>query len=170
MAHPLEPAQIVSLLTSAPLKKTICLFAGSKINITNTSKYIQYLFLEILKFSILLVSMSDTTIETTINRSPFLKSLYTHLISELKQIGTITVEPKKTSVHVVAKSAFVGIHSRKDYLIINIVSDKPIKSSRIFKVEQVSKSRFHNHIKIAEKQDIDNEVKTWFINAYNLLS
>jgi hypothetical protein len=34
MAHPLEPTQIVSLLTSAPLKKTICQFAGSKINIS----------------------------------------------------------------------------------------------------------------------------------------
>ena len=114
--------------------------------------------------------MTDAVVETSINKSPILKNIYTNLITELKQIGPLIIEPKKTSIHIKAKSAFVGIHPRKDYLIVNIVSDKPIVNNRIFKVEQVSKTRFHNHIKIPLEQDIDRELIGWFKQAYSLMS
>jgi len=69
-----------------------------------------------------------------------------------------TPEEKKTSVHVKAKSASAGIHARKDYLTLQIVTDTPLESPRVFKVNRVSANRFHNHIHITSDKDIDREL------------
>ncbi len=96
-------------------------------------------------------------------------SLYQKLLLELKKIGKFKIEEKKTSIHLVNRAAFAGIHQRKNYFILNIVSTAPIKSPRITKQEQVSKSRFHNELKIEKVDDINAEVLTWLKNAYELM-
>lgn len=96
-------------------------------------------------------------------------NLYQKLLSELKKFGEIKIEEKKTSIHLVNRAAFAGIHPRKSYFILNIVSSAPIKSSRITKQEQISKSRFHNELKIEKIGDINIEVITWLSGAYELM-
>ena len=81
-----------------------------------------------------------------------------------------TPEEKKTSVHVKAKSASAGIHARKDHLTLQIVTDTPLGSPCVFKVNRVSANRFHNHIHITSDKDIDRELGQWLARAYALLS
>ena len=109
-------------------------------------------------------------VETAISKNPPLQKIYDSLVTELKKLGSVQIEPKKTSVHVMAKSALAGIHPRKEYLVIQIVSDKPIANKRIFKVEQVSKNRFHNHLRISGREDINGELKGWLKRAYKIMS
>ena len=85
-------------------------------------------------------------------------------------VGRVTVEEEKTSVHFRAKSAFTGIHPRKDHLILQIVTDSPIDSKRVVKLEKISANRVHNHIQIAGEADIDRELRRWLAESYTLLS
>ena len=103
------------------------------------------------------------------NLTPGVNALYKKLLESMKSFGNVGVEEKKTSIHLTNRAAFVGVHPRKEYFILNIVSDHPITSSRINKTEQVSKSRFHNELKIEKKEDIDPELVAWLKTAYELM-
>ncbi len=96
-------------------------------------------------------------------------SLSKDQLGELKKFGKVTAEEKKTSIHLKNAKGFAGIHPRKDYFILNIVSSSPIKSPRITKTEQVSKSRYHNELKIEKPFDINEELMAWLKTAYDLM-
>lgn len=101
--------------------------------------------------------------------TPEVKVLYKKLLDSLQSFGKIGIEEKKASIHLTNRAAFAGIHLRKSYFIFNIVSDKPITSQVIKKTEQVSKSRFHNKLKIERKSDINSELIGWLKTAYELM-
>ncbi len=96
------------------------------------------------------------------------KDLYGRLLAELNKFGKITVEEKKTSFHIKSGAAFAGVHPRKQYFILNIVSTAPIKSARIVEQQQVSAHRFHNRVKIEKVEDINKELLGWLKEAYLL--
>ena len=92
------------------------------------------------------------------------------MLSELQKLGSkVTVEEKKTSFHLLNRTAFAGVHPRKNYFILNIVSAAPINSPLVVKRDQVSKSRFHNEVKIEKATDIDAELLEWLKEAYALI-
>ncbi|MFA9288621.1 MAG: DUF5655 domain-containing protein [Weeksellaceae bacterium] len=97
------------------------------------------------------------------------KALYQQLLNDIDIFGNIIIEEKKTSIHLKNRAAFAGVHPRKSYLILNIVSSEPIVSPRIMKTEQVSKSRFHNELKIEKAEDIDDELIKWLHKAFDLM-
>lgn len=104
------------------------------------------------------------------NREPVVRTLYNQLMDKLSNFENIVVEPKKTSIHLKHKTAFAGIHPKKSHFVLNIVSESAIDSSRIKKVEQVSKNRFHNELDIKQLSDIDPELIEWLQTAYDLMS
>ena len=100
--------------------------------------------------------------------SPVCHELYKKLLRALKPLGPFEEQMKKTSIHLARKSAFAGIHPRKEYLILTVKADGPLKSPRVFKSEQVSKSRWHHEVKLAMPKDIDAELLGWLRAAYAL--
>ena len=96
------------------------------------------------------------------------RSIYHRLLEVLRTLGPFQEEPKKTSIHLVRTVGFAGIHPRKSYLILNLRTDYPIDSPRILKSEQVSKNRFHNEVKLASPDEIDEELLRWLKDAYSL--
>lgn len=70
---------------------------------------------------------------------PIVKDLYDSLKEKIVSFGPIKVEAKKTSLHILNRATFLGIHSRRHSLEINIVSDEPLRDGRVFKTEQVLK-------------------------------
>ena len=86
----------------------------------------------------------------------------------MRPLGLFDVEVKKTSVHLVRSSAFVGIHPRREFLIVTIRSAKQIDSERVLKGEQVSKNRWHSEVKIFDRADIDEQLMAWLRVAYDL--
>ncbi len=101
---------------------------------------------------------------------PETEDLYKILLGELKKFGEVITEKKKTSIHLKSGKGFAGVHPRKNYFILNIVSSTSIKSPRITKTEQVSKNRFHNELKIEKPVDINVELLGWLKTAYDLMS
>jgi len=110
------------------------------------------------------------TIVDSINQNPVLIDAYGYLVTEMKRFGAVELEAKKTSIHIKSKKTFAGIHARKDHLVLQIVTAEPIRDSRVFKVEQVSKSRFHNHVKIASRSEVDAKLMGWLMIAYKLMA
>jgi hypothetical protein len=100
---------------------------------------------------------------------PTAESLYRTLRKRVQEIAPSTEELKKTSLHVVAGSgAFLGVHPGPEAISLNIVLDHAIVSPRLSKAEQVSKSRYHNEVKITGKAEIDDELLAWIGGAYGL--
>jgi hypothetical protein len=101
-------------------------------------------------------------------KAPSVKTTYDQLLKILRKFGLIIEEPKKTSIHLVNKTALAGIATRKDYLILTIKSDGKLTSPRIHKTEQVSTGRFHNEVKVSTPEEVDEELTGWLKDAYEL--
>lgn len=93
---------------------------------------------------------------------------YAAILAAVRPLGPVIVEAKKTSIHLVAGSAFAGVHPQKSKLRLNIRTDRRLESPRIRKVEQVSARRFHNEIDLATPGEVDDEVRGWLEEAYAL--
>ena len=102
------------------------------------------------------------------DKEPVVKSIYDRILKEARKFGKVVEEPKKTSIHLVNKSAFAGVATRKSALILNIKSATPIKDARIKKSEQLSASRFHQEVKLVSPEEVDSTLIAWLKDAYAL--
>lgn len=94
--------------------------------------------------------------------------IYDELLTRLGAFAQFEVENKKTSLHIVHGRAFLGVHPRKDGLLLNIVTAEPLTSPRIKKSERVSANRCHNEVIVTSVQDLDKELMAWIELAYAL--
>ena len=102
------------------------------------------------------------------NKDPVVRSIYDRIVQESRTFGAVIEEPKKTSIHLVHKSAFAGVATRKTALILNIKSAAPIKHARIAKSEQLSASRFHQEVKLTSPAEVDSVLVGWLNEAYQI--
>lgn len=100
------------------------------------------------------------------NKDPVVKAIYERILNEARKFGAVTEEPKKTSIHLVNKSAFAGVTTRRNALILNIKSAEPIKHARIAKSEQISARRFHQEVKLTSPDEVDAVLVGWLKDAY----
>ena len=101
-------------------------------------------------------------------KAPVVREIYDRLLEAVKSFGPVTEEPKKTSIHIVNRTALIGVATRKEYLILTVKSDRPLTSPRIHKSEQVSARRFHHEIRLSSPADVDSELIGWLKSAYEL--
>ncbi len=71
------------------------------------------------------MAKSPTVSDHFAGKDPIVKSIYARILTEARKFGPVVEEPKETSIHLVNKSAFAGITTRKDALILNIKSAAP---------------------------------------------
>ena len=113
--------------------------------------------------------MQGFTVNTHfVGRDPVVRDIYDQLKKSIKRFGTIVEEPKKTSIHIVNRTALAGVATRKGHLVLTIKSDRKLASPRIHKSEQTSASRFHHEVKLASPADVDEELIGWLKAAYLL--
>ena len=103
-------------------------------------------------------------------KDPAVFAIYQCLLAETAKFGPVIEQPKKTSIHLVSKSAFAGVVTRKSSLLLNIKSAAPIQDARIVHFEQVSSNRFHQEVKLTSLEDIDSRLLGWLKNAYEMSS
>jgi hypothetical protein len=101
---------------------------------------------------------------------PAVELTYRRILETARALGPVTEEPKQTSIHLVARTAFAGVATRRSGLILTLKSAKDIRSPRIEKREQVSAHRWHMEIRLAKPSDVDRQLTTWLSAAYKLAS
>jgi len=101
-------------------------------------------------------------------KEPATRKIYDRLVKTSSKFGEVIEDPKKTSIHLVNKTAFAGVATRKSAIILTIKSDRKIASPRIHKSEQTSASRFHHEVKLTSPADVDAELTGWLKAAYEM--
>ncbi|HVQ42114.1 MAG TPA: DUF5655 domain-containing protein [Vicinamibacterales bacterium] len=93
---------------------------------------------------------------------------YQRLLEAARALGPVVEEPKKTSIHLVARTAFAGVATRRSSLILTLKSSEDIRSPRIERREQASAHRWHVEIRLEKPADVDRQLTTWLRAAYEL--
>jgi Domain of unknown function (DUF5655) len=100
--------------------------------------------------------------------SPEVLAIYSRLLDTAKAFGPVREEPKKTSIHLARKTAFAGVATRKNALILTLKSATDLRSPRIAKREQASAHRWHLEVRLDDPAQVDGEIETWLKAAFEL--
>ena len=102
------------------------------------------------------------------DKDKVVREIYDRLLSKVEQCGPVIEDPKKTSIHLVNRTAFAGVATRKAAINLTIKGDRKLSSSRISRTEQVSAKRFHYEVRLTSPEEIDAELVGWLKAAYAL--
>lgn len=101
-------------------------------------------------------------------RGPAVRATYDRLLAAVRSFGPVGEDPKATSIHLVHGTAFAGIATRKDSLILTIRSATDIHSPRVLRRRQVSTRRWHIEVRLADPAQVDAELSAWLHSAFDL--
>ena len=96
------------------------------------------------------------------------RATYDAVMRAVTKFGPVEVEAKKNSIHLIAGTAFAIVHPRKSALSLSIRTDKPLVSTRVAKVNAISRGVVHNEILLAAPGAVDRELTAWLKAAYTL--
>lgn len=102
------------------------------------------------------------------NREPVVKETYKAIVRVARTLGPVKEDPKKTSIHLVRKTAFAGIATRKTGLTLTVKSEEDVSHPRIARREQASANRWHLEIKLDAPEQVDKQIAAWLKKAYEL--
>jgi hypothetical protein len=103
-----------------------------------------------------------------VGKDPVVRQIYDALLKHSRRFGPVIEDPKKTSIHLVHKSAFAGVATRKSAIVLTLKSDHDLDSPRIHKSEQASARRFHHEVKLTSPAEVDGELVRWLKEGYTL--
>lgn len=101
-------------------------------------------------------------------REPAVQATYRALLAAARRLGPVTEEAKKTSIHLVRKTAFAGVATRKAALVVTLKADADIANARIVAHQQTSAHRWHLDVKLLGPKDVDAQFVGWLRHAYAL--
>ena len=99
-------------------------------------------------------------------RAPEVLASYRAILKAARAFGPVSEEAKKTSIHLVRRTVFAGVATRKDALVLTLKSDSDIEHPRISKHEQASAHRWHLETRIERPGQVDAELVRWLKAAY----
>jgi uncharacterized protein DUF5655 len=100
--------------------------------------------------------------------TPNVRATYVELLKAARKLGPVREDPKKTSIHLVRETAFAGVATRKDGLILTLKASSRMTSPRVHRAEQASANRWHLELRLASPGDVDAELRGWIAQAYDL--
>jgi hypothetical protein len=100
--------------------------------------------------------------------SPGVRATYDVILKASRALGTVVVEPKKTSIHLVRATAFAGVAARKDALILTLKAASAIRGPRVHRAEQTSAKRWHIEFRLTSPSEVDRDIREWLAEAYEL--
>lgn len=99
---------------------------------------------------------------------PEVLSTYWRILETARAVGPVSEEAKKTSIHLVRRTAFAGIATRRSALVLTLKSATDVRSPRVQKREQASAHRWHIEIRLQKAAEVDRQLTTWLKTAYEL--
>jgi len=103
------------------------------------------------------------------DKPPLVWRMYQMLLDKLEsEVGAIEVQEKRTSLHLTNGTAFAGVHPKKNWLDLTIRLDKQLTGARVRSSEHVSRSRWHNEVRLVSEKDVNRQLISWLAAAYAL--
>jgi predicted DNA-binding protein (MmcQ/YjbR family) len=96
------------------------------------------------------------------------RGLYRKLAVAVRRIGPFDVKPTKTSMNLVRGAVFLAVEPQLKGLRLTVKSEKPIDSPRILSAGHMTRTRWHNDLKLMVGQDVDSELFGWIEGSYDL--
>jgi len=96
------------------------------------------------------------------------RDTYDALLRVARGFGKVGEEAKKTSIHLVARSAFAGVVTRREKIVLTIKSPVDVKGSRVAKCERLSANRWHFDVHLSAPSQVDDVVEGWLRRAYEI--
>ena len=96
------------------------------------------------------------------------RATYDAVLRVARRCGKFVEDPKKTSIHLVARTAFAGVQTRKTKIVLTIKSSVEVKDARADRCEQLSANRWHFQVHLNTPADVDSTVERWLASAYEI--
>jgi hypothetical protein len=101
-------------------------------------------------------------------REPVVAAIYAAILKAARKLGPVREDPKQTSIHLMRDTAFAGVGTRKNALILTLKSTTDITSPRIVKRERPSAKRWYLNVRLESPRDVDAELRGWMVASYEL--
>jgi hypothetical protein len=101
-------------------------------------------------------------------KDPKVRALYDLLLATVRAFGEVVEDPKKTSIHLNRRTAFAGVATRREAIVLTVKASRDIASPRVVKRERASAHRWHLEVKLTAPADVDRELTSWLAEAYEL--
>jgi hypothetical protein len=101
-------------------------------------------------------------------RSARVLEIYRRIVDASSALGPVAEDPKKTSIHLNRRVAFVGVQTRKDALILTLKADRDVKHRRVHKAEQTSANRWHFEVRLRAPEEVDDQIRQWIRSSSEL--
>lgn len=102
------------------------------------------------------------------DRAPSVCATYLAILEAAKKLGPVREDPKKTSIHLVRRTAFAGVATRRTALVLTLKSKSDLTSPRITRRERASTNRWHLEVRVDSPEQVDSELVGWLEKAYEL--
>ena len=99
---------------------------------------------------------------------PEILATYHRILETAKTLGPVTEEAKKTSIHLIRRTAFAGVATRRSSLVLTLKSATDVHSPRVEKRERTSANRWHIQIRLKDPAQVDRQLTSWLRSAYEL--
>jgi hypothetical protein len=103
-----------------------------------------------------------------LDREPVVKVIYDRILAAARKLGPVLEDPKKTSIHLVCKTAFAGVATRKNALILTLKSETDVPSPRVAKRERASAKRWYFYVRLTQASEVDRELVSWLRRSYEI--
>jgi hypothetical protein len=101
-------------------------------------------------------------------KDPAVLATYRRLVDVARSLGPVNEDPKKTSIHLVRRTAFAGVATRRSALVLTLKSAVDVRGPRIARRERTSANRWHVDVRLERPEDVDRQLTTWLKAAYEL--
>lgn len=101
-------------------------------------------------------------------REPVVAAIYRRLLAAARRLGPVVEDPKQTSIHLVRRSAFAGVATRKAAVIVTLKAVDDLDSPRVVKRVKASARRWYLEIRLESPADVDAEFRAWLRDSWNL--
>ena len=102
------------------------------------------------------------------NKDPNVKIVFEKILEEVLNYGDLSISSVKHTILFTKKSHFLVVKPKKKWLDIEFILPVKIEEFPIHKSVQVSKTKWAHFIRLESAAEVDEDLKEWIINAYEL--
>ena len=99
-------------------------------------------------------------------RDPHLRGVFDELVSKLRKLGPVKVDPVKTSINLTAGRHFGAVSVRGTYLRLGFFAPRRIVDPRIVHFERLGPDKFGHSVVLESVADVDEQLMAWMAAAY----